>query len=174
MALVLLVPVLPDLTAGLGAPKAAKATVQAGAAGGSGAECSVRHIASLLAPYAGQVVLADVNETPELLYRTKVKTVGSLYFNPVPSGFEARSAPGAVRSLLAWSSPGNTQTEPAAVRATGATLVLACPGQLNANAGSEVVPDTLYDRLNRNEPPPWLERLAAGAGHVLYQVRPAQ
>jgi hypothetical protein len=159
IALVLLVPVLPDLRA-----FATKGAV-ADAAPKDGPDCPVRHIAPLLAPYAGEVVLADINETPELLYRTGVKTVGSLYL---------RAAPGALRLVQAWRAPGDTPDEPAAVRATGAALVLACPGRARSGVLEGQPTDTLFDRLNRNEPPPWLRRVGADdSGHVLYRVRAA-
>jgi hypothetical protein len=41
--------------------------------------CSVSHLDALLAPYAGRVVLALPDDTPELLYRTRILTVGSFY-----------------------------------------------------------------------------------------------
>ncbi len=163
MALVLLLPVLPDISLRLAGPKAVD-TAAVVAAQNDGSDCPVRHIAALLAPYAGQVVMADMNETPELLYRTGVRTVGSLY---------PRAAPGALRLVRAWGAPGTTATEPAEVRATGATLVLACPGRVREGAAGATAPDTLYDRLDHNDPPPWLERVGADQGHVLYRVRGA-
>ena len=40
----------------------------------------------MLAPHAGQVVLTDVNKSPELQYRSEIVTVGSLYHRN-PAGF---------------------------------------------------------------------------------------
>lgn len=77
--------------------------------------CSLANIGSLLAPYDGEVVLAQVDETPELLFRSRVRTVGSLYH---------RSVAGFTRAYEAWrSAPGTS--EPTVLRATNATLVLA-------------------------------------------------
>jgi hypothetical protein len=110
-------------------------------------------------------VLADVNDSPDLLYRTGVLTVGSLYH---------RAAAGFVRLYDAWRSSGGTEQVPEEVRRAGVALVLACPGQGRTRIVADLPPDTLFDRLNRNEPPPWLERIGADtAGHVLYRVRPA-
>jgi len=134
------------------------------AAPAAAAACSTRRIAALLAPLAGQVVLSDVNESPDLLYRTRVLTVGSRYH---------RAAPGFVRLVDAWRSPGTTATEPPEVAATHAAFVLACPGRPRTAMVAGLPPDTLFDVLNRNAPPPWLQPLAADpAGHVLYRVRP--
>src|SRR6202034_4501272 len=59
---------LPDMT---GSAKAA-ATIELPA-------CRVSDAVALLARHQGEVVLADVNDTPEILYKTQVRTVGSLY-----------------------------------------------------------------------------------------------
>jgi hypothetical protein len=155
IVLLLGVPVLPDLPMSGGNAVTGLAAAP---------DCSTRHIASLLGPYAGQVVLGDVNDSPELLYRTRVLTVGALYY---------RAAAGFVRLFEAWRSPGDTAEIPPAVRRTNATLVLACPGQGRTTVVEDLPPDTLFDRLNRDEPPPWLQRVGADAvGHVLYRVRP--
>lgn len=157
IVLVLLVPVLPDLHS------FAVTGQMKDSAAPPGKECPVRDIAKLLAPYAGQVVLANVNDSPELLYRTKVKTVGSLYL---------RAAPGMARLARAWRGPGNTPEEPPEVRATGATLVLACPGGLGKEPADAADANTLAERLDHNDPPPWLTRIGVdAAGHVLYRVR---
>ena len=159
IAPVLFVPILPDIYR-LGTQGAAAVVAENG---GDIARCSIRHIAALMAPYAGQVVLAELNDSPDLLYRTGVLTVGSLYL---------RAGAGAARALAAWSSPGDTATEPDAVRATGATLVLTCPGRDATDGEDTRAEDTLFERLRRNAPPPWLARVGAdAAGHVLYQVR---
>ena len=158
IALVLFVPTLPDIYL-LGTRGAAAITAENGR---DLARCPNRRIADLLAPYAGQVVLADVNDSPDLLYRTGVLTVGSLYL---------RAGAGAARALAAWSSPGDTAAEPDAVRATGATLVLICPGRDAKDGEDSRVETTLFERLRRNAPPPWLARVRAdAAGHVLYRV----
>ena len=124
--------------------------------------CSVRHIAPLLAPYAGKVVLADVNDTPELLYRTRVLTVGSLYHENVAAFRRLRAA---------WrSQPGDA--EPAAVKATGAALVLFCPHAARSPLVADLPPETLWDRLNRAAPPGWLTEVGRdkGSGNVLYRI----
>jgi hypothetical protein len=131
-------------------------------------DCRVGGLGSMLAPYAGRVVLTDVNDVPELLYRTGILTVGSLYLRNVPAFMRLRAA---------WRS-GPSDTVPEAVRATGATLVLACPRPVRYAGRSSLVadlpPETLLDRLNRGEVPPWLKEVARhpASGHVLYRIVP--
>ena len=129
-----------------------------------GAGCSLASGASLLAAHAGQIVLADPNKSPELLYRTRVLTVGSLYH---------RNADAFMRLRAAWRS-GPSDTLPAAVRATRASLVLFCPSPTRSLLVADLPPDTLLDRLNRGQVPPWLDRLEKDpkSGTVLYEVMP--
>jgi hypothetical protein len=125
------------------------------------ARCSMQDTARLLAPYAGAVVLADMNLGPELLYRTQVEIVGGLYI---------RGTAGAMR-LRAALNARDVDDVPAAVRATGARYVLACPGTQRSPFvdGPET---TLFDRLNRGDPPSWLRPIAGepGSGWLLYEV----
>ena len=131
-------------------------------------DCRVSKLGPMLAPYAGQVVLTDVNDVPELLYRTGILTVGSLYL---------RNVAGFMRLRAAWRS-GPSDTVPEAVRATGATLVLACPlpGPYAGRSSlvADLPPETLLDRLNRGEVPSWLKEVARdrASGHVLYRILP--
>jgi hypothetical protein len=126
--------------------------------------CSLGSGASLLADHAGQIVLANPNASPELLYRTHVLTVGSLYHRNVAAFLRLRAA---------WrSSP--SDTEPAAVRATQASLVLFCPSPIRSMLVADAPADTLLDRLNQGQVPPWLHRLSEDpqSGTVLYEVMP--
>jgi len=134
----------------------------AGAQEVAAASCSVRHLAALLRPFAGQVVLGDVDDTPELLYRTGILTVGSLYHHNVAAFLRLRAA---------WRS-GPSSGEPDAVRQTGASAVLFCPHPARSLLVADLPPDTLLDRLARHEVPPWLREVAADAasGNVLYRV----
>ncbi|MDE2574076.1 MAG: hypothetical protein KGL55_02070 [Rhodospirillales bacterium] len=126
--------------------------------------CPVAGLAPMLAPYAGQVVLSDVNDVPELLYRTGVLTVGSLYHSNVAAFLRLRAA---WRTLPA-------PHEPAAVRATRAAYILTCAGAARSGLVDDLPPDTLEDRLHEGRPPRWLVEVArdAASGNVLYQVRP--
>jgi hypothetical protein len=131
-------------------------------------DCRVGTLGPMLAPYAGQVVLTDVNDVPELLYRTGILTVGSLYLRNVAAFMRLRAA---------WRSE-PSDTVPEAVRTTRATLVLACP-RAGPHAGrsalvADLPPNTLLDRLNRGTVPPWLKEVAKdpASGHVLYQIVP--
>ena len=117
--------------------------------------------AALLAPATGQVVLADPSETPDLLYRTGVLTVGSLYHRGIASYMRARAA---WRSFPAGA-------EPSSVRATEARWVLLCRGAARSRLVADLPPDTLQDRLERGAIPPWLQPAGAdAAGWTLWRV----
>jgi len=128
--------------------------------------CPVRAAEPLLAPLAGVVVLTGVNDVPELLYRTRIRTVGSLYHRNVAAYLRLREA---------WDTP-PSDTVPDAVRATGAAYVLICPSRAPPPAAAAT--DTLWDRLRADRPPPWLSRVGTGAatadaaGPVLWRIRP--
>jgi hypothetical protein len=125
------------------------------------AACSLEAAVGLLAPYSGSVVLTEVNDVPELLYRAPVRTVGSLYIN-VPAFLRLRAAWRAVPGAV----PG------AAFDATGASLVLVCPGGPRSVMVQDVPPTTLLDRLRGGDAPGWLNELGREAsGYVLYGVR---
>jgi hypothetical protein len=124
--------------------------------------CKVSGLAGMLAPYAGEVVLADVNDTPELLYRTGVRTVGSLYHRNVAAFLRLRAA---------WRS-GPAVSVPPAVTATEASLVLFCPSAQRSSLLAGLPPDTLLDRLDRGAVPAWLRQVAAdpASGNILYRI----
>ncbi|HEY1855934.1 hypothetical protein [Acidocella sp.] len=123
--------------------------------------CDLRTIGPLLAPVAGQVVLAPMEDTPELLYRSGVETVGSLYQHGVPAYLRARAA---------WrAAPGTS--EPLAVQETGASYVLFCPQPGRYTPVADLPPTTLWDRLEGFAPPPWLKLLGQNAaGWRLYAI----
>ena len=127
-----------------------------------GQSCSMDGAVRLLTPYGGQIVLAGVNETPDLLYQTGVLTVGSLYHRN-PAAF--------MRLRAAWRSIPTAKLDEA-VGATHATLVLGCPGQARSALLAGLPPTTLLDRLNAGHPPKWLRKLSndAPGGYVLYAV----
>jgi hypothetical protein len=127
-----------------------------------GTVCSVQAEIPLLAPFAGQAVLADVDDTPELLYRTRILTVGSLYHSDIAAFLRLRAA---------WRSTASA-VEPAAVRATGAVAILACPGEARPALVQDLPPTTLLDQLDQNRPPPWLSLVGRGTdGSTLYRLR---
>jgi len=111
-----------------------------------GPSCSLRHINNLLGGDGNSIVLAEADATPELLYRTKVQAVGSLFQHGVPAYLMARDA---------WRSiPGSV--EPDAVAATGARLVLFCPEPQRSVLVSDLPATTLWDVLQAGQPPRWL------------------
>jgi hypothetical protein len=154
---------LAVLLAALGVPELA-AMAQPDPAAASGIAypaCTLRHIAPLLAPAGHAIVLAEAQDTPELLYRTPVETVGSLYQHGVPGYLRARDA---------WRSPPG-DAEPAAVAATGAAYVLFCPQAARYAPVADLPKTTLWDALEANTPPPWL--IPSGtdaAGWRLYRI----
>jgi hypothetical protein len=124
--------------------------------------CKVSGLAAMLAPYAGDVVLANVNDTPELLYRTGILTVGSLYHRDMAAFLRLRAA---------WRS-GPAESVPSAVTATDASLVLFCPAPQRSLLVAGLPPDTLLDQLNRAAVPHWLRQIAAdrASGNILYRI----
>ena len=123
--------------------------------------CELRTIGPLLAPVAGRVVLAPMEDSPEILYRSKVDTVGSLYQHGVPAFLRARAA---------WRA-GPETSEPEAVRATGASDILFCPQPGRYAPVADLAVPTLWDRLEASAPPPWLRLQAQNeAGWRLYEI----
>jgi len=127
------------------------------------ASCSLRHIAPMLAPYAGAIVLAEPTDTPELLYRSNILTVGSLYQHGVPAFLRARAA---------WRSQ-NLTDEPSAVAATGAAFILFCGGEGRDLTLSDLPRDTLWDALAAGKPPKWLVIQASDpkSGWQLFRIQ---
>ncbi len=125
-------------------------------------ECPAASLGPMLAPYAGQVVLTDVNLVPELLYRTDILTVGSLYTRNIDAFMRLRAA---------WRS-GPSDGVPAEIRAAKISAVMVCPRSTRSLLVSDLPPETLLDRLGRGEAPPWLKRADSDkrSGNVLYQV----
>jgi hypothetical protein len=148
--------VVPPLAAG-----SLLATIANVAPGGP--SCDGAAAARLLAPAAGAVVLTDPNLAPELLYRTQILTVGSLYH---------RNAAAFMRLQAAWQAePGSAVPE--AVRATRARFVLACKGAPRSAMLEGLPKRTLLDQLSAGTPPPWLVPVAedARSGFMLYRVQ---
>jgi hypothetical protein len=135
IAALFLLPVLP----GLVHPPPAEA-------GPAFPSCDLRQIGSLLGRDKNTVVLAEAQETPELLYRTPVETVGSLYQHGLPGYLKARAA---------WRSPPGA-TEPAAVAATGAKLILFCRRPTRYPPVADIAGTSLWDALEAGQPPAWL------------------
>ena len=130
-----------------------------------GSVCRLRGVEALLAPYSGHTVLIDVSNSPELIYRAPVKTVGSLYLNV--AGF-ARLRD-ALRS-------GPSDAVPASIRTTHADLVLFCRNEggqsIRSPLVSDLPADTLWDRLNEGGPPAWLVPIGMvrNSDYVLYRI----
>lgn len=139
-------------------PTLAAAFSPAGDASNRREGCSVREAVPLLAPYPSAVVLAHVDDGPELLYRTQMKIVGALYHSGI-KGF--------MRLRAAWDASA-LDSAPPELRAAEVRYILFCQGPPSAGASQT----TLLDRLNNRNPPPWLRLLASdgAAGWLLFQV----
>jgi hypothetical protein len=126
------------------------------------AACSLRNIAPMLANYPGAIVLANANETPELLYRSQVLTVGSLYQHGVPAFLRLRAA---------WRTE-DFASKPQAVTATGAAFILFCNGENRDLTIADLPKDTLWDALKAGKPPAWLKLRASDprSGWQLFKV----
>ncbi len=129
--------------------------------------CDVADLTPILAPFGNAVVLANVNDTPALLYRTQVRTVGSLYHRN-PAAFMRlwrawRSRPG-----TAWSDDHPTPE----VDATEATLLIFCPTPKRSIFVQDLPPDTLADWLSWGQVPRWLQEVARdpASGNIVYRI----
>lgn len=126
------------------------------------AACPVSGLGPMLRPYAGQVVLTDVNKSPELLYRTGIVTVGSLYHRNQSAFMRLRSA---------WRST-DTKVMPPTFMVARIGYVLFCDSPGRSALVADLPAETLLDRLAKDEPPAWLRLVARDpvSGHALYQV----
>ena len=124
--------------------------------------CKPAAAAAMLASHPGAIVLTEANDTPELLYRTPIRTVGSLYHRNIPAFLRLRAA---------WRSA-PSDTVPAAVRETEASLILACASPRRSAVMEGLAGPGLLDRMRANDPPAWVHRIAENpaSGHVLYEI----
>lgn len=153
-----------SLLVGVFIPPLASASMPASSGGASsGPSCDAAAATPLLAQASGAVVLTNPNLVPELLYRTRILTVGSLYH---------RNAVAFVRLRAAWrAQPG--ETVPDAVLATRARFVLACKGDQRSGLVDDLPKTTLWDVLAAGAPPVWLTAVDQDikSGFVLYAVK---
>lgn len=125
--------------------------------------CSMRHIAPLMAPAAGKIVLTPMDDVAELLYRTRIIGVGSLYQHGVA---------GYLRAWHAWRTPaGGRQT---AIVATGARFVLFCP-EFHSPLLQPGVQSSLWAMLSVGKTPSWLTLIGQQkrTGFRLYRISDA-
>ena len=158
IGIAVLVLVVPLSTVAMEAAKPAK----------TGPSCEIGGMTDMLAPFGDAVVLANVNIVPELLYRTQLKTVGSLY------SFDPRAF---LRLRAAWrSQPGTAWTDttpPPEVLATEATLLIFCPAPGRSLMVADLPEGTLMDWLSWGHIPPWLKEVARdkASGNIVYRIR---
>jgi hypothetical protein len=124
--------------------------------------CDVRKIVPALQQESHAVVLTGVADTPEILWRAPVRTVGSLYHRSIGAYLLARNA---------WRT-GPSDVVPEAVLNTGATDILACDLEGRTALVSGLPPDTLQDRLTHHDVPGWLHEIARAGGYSLYRITP--
>ena len=155
MAVLALVLVAPDAaTLNSAAPATTAAATQF-------PTCALDTAVPLLAPAAGQVVEAPPEDTPELLYRTRVETVGSLYHHGID---------GYMRDRALWrAAPDNAK---AAITDAHAAWVLFCPTPGRYALVADLPADTtLWDALEAGHPPAWLSPAGTSAGGwQLYKI----
>jgi hypothetical protein len=125
--------------------------------------CRLRHIAPMMRAAAGAVVLSPPADVPELLYRTRIIAVGSLYQHGID---------GYLRAWHAWRAPA-AAGESAAFAASGARFVLFCPGGPHDPLAGHARKTALWAMLSAHHPPSWLTLVANDGknGFSLYQVR---
>jgi len=129
--------------------------------------CDVEGLTPMLAPFGNAVVLANVNDTPALLYGTHLRTVGSLYH---------RNSAAFMRLWRAWrSSPGTAWSDEKPtpeVDATEATLLIFCPTRNRSIFVRDLPADTLADWLNWGQIPRWLHEVARdpASGNIVYRI----
>jgi hypothetical protein len=134
----------------------------------TGPSCEIGGMSDTLAQFGDVVVLANVNITPELLYRTQLKTVGSLY------SFDPRAF---LRLWAAWRSrPGTARTDatpPPQILATEATLLIFCPTTGRSPIVADLPEGTLMDWLNGGQIPRWLHEVARdpASGTIVYRIQ---
>jgi hypothetical protein len=128
--------------------------------------CSLHNIAALMAPAAGKIVLTPMADVPDLLYRTRIIGVGSLYQH----GIE-----GYVRAWNAWRAPAATG-ESSALAATKAQFVLFCPGGAHNPLTHHGKKSSLWSMLSAGNTPAWLRLVAQQkrTGFRLYQIYDAR
>jgi hypothetical protein len=124
------------------------------------AKCRVSDIQSALLQADDGLVLTEFADAPEILWRSHVRTIGSLFHRSIRSFMLARDA---------WRS-GPSQTVPDAMLATQAKYILACDMHGRPMFVSGLSETTLQDRLNRHEAPPWLHEVAHAGGYHLYFI----
>jgi len=129
--------------------------------------CDVSGLTPILEQFGNAVVLANVNDTPALLYRTHLRTVGSLYHRN-PAAFMRLWRAWRSRPDTAWSDERPTPE----VRATEATLLIACPSQVRSVFVQDLPADTLADWLNWGQIPRWLHEVARdpASGNIVYRI----
>lgn len=134
----------------------------AAAAAATAAPCPVAPFAPHLAALGDAVVLSDINDVPELLYRSTIHTVASLYHRNVPAFLRMRDA---------WREVPGAMPGPALL-ATKARYVLVCPAGPRSAIVAGAAPTTLLDRLRAGDPPPWLRRVVTdpASGFELFAV----
>ena len=123
-------------------------------------DCHLAKILPILRQEKHAIVLTEISDTPEILWRAPVRTVGSLYHKSIEAFMRARNA---------WRT-GPSDGVPQAVLATGATHILACDLTGRWSFISDLPPSTLQDRLARHDVPSWLHEVGHGGGYYLYRI----
>ncbi len=153
----LLIAMLPTRADGIAAQFAIPSTAAPAAL-----PCPIAPFAPHLQALGDAVVLSDINDAPELLYRSRIRTVASLYH---------RNVPAFLRMQVAWREVPGDAPGPAFL-ATGARFVLVCPTGPRSAMVAGLAETTLLDRLRAGAPPAWLRQVQAdpASGLVLFEL----
>jgi hypothetical protein len=146
------------------APKAAvKAAIKAPQPRGArGDRCFQTAAFADLARRPAGIVLSEIDLGPFILAHTKSSAMAAPYH---------RMNWGLVESRAVLSTPAEAAV--AGARKLGATYVLECPTHARNADRSGMPADSLQKRLDRNQPPAWLEPLSTSGSLRLYRVRAA-
>jgi len=123
-------------------------------------DCRIAKILPALRQTKNAIVLTEISDTPEILWRAPVRTVGSLYHRSIGAFIRARNA---------WRTAPSADV-PQGVLATGATHILACDLKSRTSLVGDLPPSTLQDRLVRHDVPAWLHEVGHGGGYYLYRI----
>jgi hypothetical protein len=117
--------------------------------------CAVSATAAVIEP--SSVVLAAIDQGPEILWRTEASVVASPYH---------RNVDGILDTLDAFE--GDEAVAKSIVDARGIDTVLVCPGVDGKDyAGG---PDSLYMRLVKGDAPPWMRPVGEFGSFQMYRV----
>ena len=144
------------------APKPAAKTPARPVAGVRGDRCFQSAAYQALARQPAGLVLAEIDLGPFVLAYTPSSAMAAPYHR---MSWGMLSARGVMEA--------EAEAAQAKARALGVAYVLACPGHVRNADRVGMKADALQKRLDRNQPPSWLEPIPTNGTLRLYRVKPA-